>query len=352
VSERVDEAARMLVGLAAIAAIALSCSVEQGSGPVDSRRDGSASPSWPRLACSHRPFPPGVVACVDGAAITRSQVERQLRLHPPGTSPRGVLDAMIAEELLARRAMDAGLWSADLDQAWTRDAVRALLTQTFEMDYGPTRVTDDDVRKAYYSKGIRTLFDHVDAYFVVDAQFLCCAGNPGQCDKPDIHACLQKMEPQARGLYDALRTRDTPTSPHAFKARVDALAPMYPGVALLTYSFFYDVKKSHKEQRGYDVVDEHVARGVAALRPGETSEPILSHAAWHVLFLEKVTPESHRGPDDPAVRSEIVEKIFPFIRSRDAQAFILDASKRLGVAIQFDALDAAWGHADETIGER
>ena len=206
-------------------------------------------------------------------------------------------------------------------------------------------VSPADVATAYKTAELRAHYDHVDAYFALDAQILCCSGDPHQCGRrDDVVACIEKAAPMAQAAYSAL-VADPPQSAEEMWGRTKALSERYPDLAVAEVHFFYDKAKRHDQQRGYDIMVEEFARPVTALQPGQLHEPIRSTFGWHIPYLHKIEPAQHRDWRDPAVHKEIAEHIVLPVRQRDSQRYVFGLMQGRAVQYFFERLDTLNGPA-------
>lgn len=300
------------------------------TGPVPQR-------PWARQACA-AVGARELLACVDGAAITRSDYERVRRHYPRGVPARQVVSALVAAELLAGRAAAAGLWSDWLLVPYTRALAQAWLVHHFETGYPPEKVPQSDIDRAFRNATVRVRYKRQRSFFVTDAQILCCTGDWKQCTaRPDVTDCIERKAPQARALYEVL-IADPPASAVEMTARVAVLAQRFPDVASADVSFYYDTSKSYDEQEGYDLMVQPFTEGVVRLQAGEIGEPIRSPFGWHVVRVDRIEEALDGKPSDPHVRADIAANILPLVRKRDLQKLTFARMKKLGVQIHFDRL--------------
>lgn len=299
-----------------------------------------AGKPWATAACPARPWPADVLACVDGIAITRARFDAARPHYPADTPPRAIVQALIDEEVLAAAAGARGLWRQDLlDTVLRRQLASQLLVQSQERAFGPAQIADADIALAFKHPSIVTRYDRAPAYFVTDAQFLCCRGDFRQCEaSPDVQACLQRVEPQARALYEELR-QQPPASGEAMTGRTMAQVARYPDVIVKEFSFYYDKNKTYAEQKGYELMVEPFAVNVVQLRPGELAPPVQTPFGWHVTRLDRFDPGAKRSWQEPEVRREIAENIIDLVREREAVAFTFGLMKAAGVELFYDRLE-------------
>lgn len=293
---------------------------------------------WATQPCPTAPLPAGVLACVDGVAITRERFDQAQREHPPGTAARATLQALIDEEVLAQAAAAGNLWTAWLAPLQRRAMVARLLQRTQEDALPPAKVSAVDVQTAYKNPNIRLRFDHAAGYFATDVQLLCCKGDWRQCEKrEEVRACIDKTASQAHALHRLLAA-DPPRSSAELKSRVALLVPQFPLVAVQDVEFWYDKSKSYAQQKGYDLMVEQFAVPVVEMQPGELAQPIRTPFGWHLPRLTRIEPEMHKPWHDPAVRSDIAEHIVDAVREREVQRYAFGLLAKYKVQFFFDKL--------------
>lgn len=265
-----------------------------------------ASPAWSPETSDDDP----AVATVDGVPIPRSLLQELIEVDGGKTEPAVLLERAIEVELLARRALELGYYQADIVQEAQERAMVQLLLKRRISDHPPEEFFNEElVRSVFYNPSVRVKFDHVDIFKVADAQYLCCPGAPGSCKTEEFEACMSEGEPKMREVQaDLVRRTQGAESfgllTHEWELDVSRLA-------LKNYSFFYNVNLPHEEQKGYDIINENVARTTMTLEVGEISKPVQSENGWHIIYLVEHIPEEHRGPDDPEVRAQIIERLLP-----------------------------------------
>ena len=294
---------------------------------------------WATQACGPAAKPdPGILACVQGVAITRARFDAVRSAYPPATPPRDILQALIDEEVLAAAAAATGGWSAELTQLQRRASVAKLLENTQEKAISADTISATDIAQAYKDQRIRLHYDHNAAYFVTDVQLLCCKGDHRQCEKrEEVRACIDRTEVQARALWQALRD-DSPATPEELKAKVAALGDKFPLAAVADVEFWYDKAKTYEAQKGYDLMVKEFALPVVEMQPGDISQPIRSPFGWHIARLLRVEPAMHKTDKDPEVRRDIADHIVGPVREREAQHYAVQLFKKYEVQFFYDRL--------------
>ena len=278
------------------------------------------------------------VACVNGVAISAQQVQAAWTGQPSATRDR-IVQALVDAELLAQAAAAAGGWASGRLAGVARQTLVQRVLQRAMAPITADRISAADVALAYKTTELRAHYDHVDAYFALDAQILCCSGDPHQCgQREDVVACIDKAAPMAQAAYSAL-VADPPQSAEEMWGRCKALVDRYPDLAVAEVHFFYDKAKPHDQQKGYDVMVQEFARPVTALQPGQLHEPIRSAFGWHIPFLHKIESAQHRDWRDPAVHKEIAEHIVLPVRQRDSQRYVFGLMQGRSVQYFFERLD-------------
>lgn len=331
-----------LLALAALVAVAAACGEEEESvavaaaAPTLPAVDSPRSPAW-----SPQPTPDDpAVATVNGVPILASQLRSALEEDGGDTPPAEVLDRLVELEMLAQAALEAGYWRPEIVLAPYESAlVREILADRFLRKPPESYFDDRFLRELYYRPSVRVKFDHVDAFRVADAQYVCCPKRYDECEEKVVDECIAQSEPIVREVFEDLRSLDNPDV-QTFTARVQAWEDQHPRLGVNTYSFFYNVNLPHEEQRGYNVVNENVAKAVMALAVGEVSAPVRSRNGWHILYLIEHDPEEHRTIDDPEVRREIIAELLPARQQAEYQAWMQALRQMYRATVDPEALAA------------
>lgn len=307
----------------------------------------AAPPAAPSGPVAHAPWAGagcggahGVAAavCVNGVAIAAGQIQAAWAAAP-NSSRTAVVQALVDAELVAQAAAAKGGWRAPELLRVARQTMVQLVLQHAMAAITPDTLALADIKTAYKTPDLRAHYDHVDAYFAVDAQILCCSGDPLQCGRrDDVAACIEKAAPIAQAAYTAL-LGDPPQTAEEMWGRTKALALRYPDLAAAEVHFFYDRNKPHDQQKGYDVMVEAFARPVTALQPGQLHEPIKSAFGWHIPYLHKIEPAMHKDWRDKAVRDEIAQHIVLPVQQRDSQRYVFGLLQAHAVQYFFERLD-------------
>lgn len=303
---------------------------------------------WARERCQPGEKRPGLLACVHGVAITGAQVQVVRKSYPPETAITAIAQALIDEELLAQAAAAKGGWnSVDLNGIQRQTMAAVLLER--EMDkVQPATIAAADIQQALKNPVIAARYDHVDSYFTVDAQLLCCTGDFRQCAKrEEVTACIDRHAATAQAVYAAVAAEKPQSKLHMW-AIVRRLTQQYSDLAPAEVQFYYDKAKPHDQQRGYDVVVEPFAAAVTSMQPGELHPPVRSPFGWHIPYLAQIEPARHQTWKDPAVREEVARNIVAPVREREAERLGFELMRQAGVELFFDRLDpvAAEGAAE------
>jgi hypothetical protein len=289
---------------------------------------------WSRPCAA--PLPPDVLACVDGFAVDRAAFDRARVDAPAEVSNRALVDALIQAEVLAAQALRAGFWGEWLVDPFRAALMRRLLVQRFERDFGPEKVRDADIERAFIRAPIRVRYAHERHWSVIDAQFLCCTGDWHGCEvDPKVQRCHEANYPQAEALAAELAA-DPPQSAIEFEGRVLAARPRFPNASVQNVGFYYDLEKSYDQQGEYDKMLESWTTAVIALKVGEISPPIRSAYGWHIVRINEITPKITGTTKDPDVRADIAQGILNGVRERDVQIYITDLMRSRNVGLLYD----------------
>ncbi len=294
---------------------------------------------WAKVGCVPGRPAPGQLACVGGVAITRADFDRVRPAYAAHIANRAIVEALVRAEVLAGEAKRQGLWSAWLVTSYKRALVRRFLTHEFEEKYQAKDVRPADIDRTWLRGSIRIRYAHEKAWWVTDAQLICCSGDWHKCEIDDAaKACITRLQPTAYELYGKLMM-DPPDSPDHMCARVLALKADYPLVTCDHLNYFYDETKPYKEQGDFDLMQESYVVGISKLTVGVIGEPIRTPYGWHIVRLNKIDPQKNGAVTDPEVRDEIAHGILTGVRTRDVQLRAIGLLRANNVAIFYDNLD-------------
>lgn len=349
--------ARMLGGCGLLAVLT-ACDTPQPApaGPATPAlvRGGQPAPaatalSLPSGPLAHAPWAPssctvktaGVLACVDGAPITRSQFDAAWAAAPNGTAAATVVQSLIDAEVLAQAAARGGAWRDPQLQPMLRQRAVARLLDHHAATIVAANIADADIEKAYRNPQIQPRYNHVDAWITVDAQMLCCSGDPRQCAKrEEVQACIDNLAAQAQAVYAAL-SQPVPQSADEMWARTRVLGDRFADLVPAEVRFYYDKSRPHDQQKGYDVVVREFAEAVVDLQPGQLHPPVRSAFGWHIPYLSKIDGAVHKTWRDADVRAEIAAHIVDPVRQREVQRLSFEAMRRRNVQFFYERLEPA-----------
>ncbi len=293
---------------------------------------------WAKRACKPGQLEADVLACVDGAAVTRAQFDAVQKLYPADTPPRSIVAALVDQEVLARAA-GAKLWGEWLQEPIRQFMVARLLEDQMEDNLTPEKITAEDVKAAWAVKSVRHTYDHPGVYAVTDAQIICCTGDFRQCGESEEAAkCIDALEPTARALADFL-AQNHPATVQEMHGRVGA-DPRFAKAAVVDLSFFYEPSKPYSAQKGIVLMVEPFVTAALKLQPGElTKDPVRSPFGWHVIRMNSAVAPSHKGPDDPEVLADLKKSLVPALRDKKVETLVGELGLASGVKLYLGAFD-------------
>jgi hypothetical protein len=288
-----------------------------------------------------------VIATVGGTPITRSRIEAA-RSASPGAGTREVLDRLVELEVLAQESFRRGAAEDPaVQRTWREALVQTYLGERFERHVTPDQIGDPEVRRLYGLPQIRKLYDHADAWRMAHLFIGCCDATVEDCTKDEVQRCFQDAARPIHEVHDEVKRRAAAMGIEGDPERVKGLLMDYraevedrlPQLAYRDRAFYYDPKKPHAEQKGYNILAEVVARTVIDAPLGVLQPPVQSAFGWHVLVKLDHIPESRRGPDDPEVAADIRKNAFPGFREAKFRELVAGLRAKYAVAIDPAALE-------------
>ena len=312
---------------------------------------GPNSSAWagPEAATGGTP-----VATVNGVALNLDELKAAMEAYPE-LSPREALDALVTTELLAQ----ASVWGAEGEtgraphpnvlRPWREALAQRYLKDLFEAETPREAIPLEEVKKVYWLPSVRKQYDHTDAWQMAHLFFTCCDPKIETCDTPEIMACFEDAGRTIQEVYAEVKARTEPVegSPEAVQGLMEAyrleMENELPQLAFRKRPFYYDPKKKHDEQKGYNLLAEAVARTVVDAPLAVIQEPVQSPFGWHVLVQLDHVPESRRGLEDPEVVADIRTKLLPRYRRSQFARRVGELRGIYGAQIRPEALPAIGG---------
>ena len=195
-----------------------------------------------------------------------------------------------------------------------------------------------DLKRAFARSMIRVRYKRAPAYFVTDAQLLCCKGGWRDCQRrKEVIACIDGLSSKAQKVYEQI-LQDPPKSDLEMQSKVSVIGEYISELAVTSLSFYYRKKQSYHEQKGYDLMVESFAKAVVKLEVGEILKQIRTPFGWHIVRLNRFESAREKDLSAISVRKDIGQNILLFLRKRDVQRHIFDEMKKRRVKIHFDRL--------------
>lgn len=240
-----------------------------------------------------------------------------------GMDEEAAREELTLRKLLVRRAVEEGL-ADDFSVAFAfrRALVQHLIKYMFEEEHSPEEVPEDIWFQIFNKRAVYPLFDHMDTFFVVDAQFICCEGAPKLCrEDVETQYCLQDFEASAWAVYEALSKEDVPDGKAATE-KIRELKKKFPELARQEYSFQHDFNPANKGKHKFTYVDDAVGLGARDTAVGTFGKPVRSVFGWHILYVKKHLPEVHLKFGDPEVMAELKKRFYGLVLSNDVMAYL------------------------------
>ncbi len=256
------------------------------------------------------------VATVGGWAITGADL---LAVHPvrPGATLEESLEVLVDRVVAVQDGL-AGDFEPrfDLLLAWRKALARRWMTKRFTEDFTPETISEARIRAVWEVRWF--LWDHMDTFYVLDAQNICCFSHASDCDPKVVGRCQDEKMDVMEGLHRTLTEAGVTDAATFNKVAEDFAAENGVDVKVMKYAFQYDHSKPHSEQRGYDLYDEAISRSMEGRKVGTFTPVIRSTQGLHIVFLFRFLPEIHKTFADPEVRAEISANAFPGFQEREA----------------------------------
>lgn len=292
-----------------------------------------------------------VVAC-DGSEVPLTDVEFIEKAVPGVSRDRAACEVALRKKAAAM-AVELGLGKDDraLELAWRRALASVFMRIRFKEEHTATNVLMERWEELYRMRNVRPRFDHKDVFKVVDVQIICCRESHTVCPKLGSYLqCISDNEAEIRQVREALVNELPNRNAEIVKSAVtEWQMKRFPHIAFQEYAFQYDMSLPHEQQKGYEIVNENVARSMANVKAGEFGPVVQSNFGWHVLYLKEFLPETHKTPEDPEVLAVLQSEYYPQILIQDVQKYLQDLSASASIKLYEEALrDIDWA---EVVGK-
>lgn len=318
---------RRAIRLLLVIALLLGCASEEAEAP---QRQHSFAPVEP-------PVGPGdeawgskggkEVAKVGAIKIMAEDVEAVMKAgmaeNPEDAFKLALEMEALAQWAAAERAADG---SGKVSPIRYRQAlVQRLLKHEFEEKLNHETVPFEYIKTAFWAPSIRKRYVHFDAFSVKDVQYLCCL-SVSECnrDRERREACFKEGEKAAQELYSLLKARDPKSTADFTEFAKKSMGEVHAGFTFHDFAVFYDVKASYDGNTRVDRATRPVMEALLTMKESQYHEPIRDMFGWHLMFLAEHEPEKQLKPEDPEVRREIAEGIYPKVQEQELMNFLGD----------------------------
>lgn len=252
----------------------------------------------------------GVVANIDGTAITLAEVEALAARG--GLTPKSALERLEAEALLAREAERRGYASIhEVEEVGRQALVQALLAADVERE----RPTPSDLDQAYAQSGERF-------------------STPERRSAMHVLAVLPKKP-----------TPEVEAAARTFTVRVIAQlrAASDPNSVLLAVRqeqqpFAIKVEQLPPTPRKSQYVAEFSEALFSLEAPGIVPDPVRTQFGWHAIWLREILPAEH--VPEAVARAQLSREIELNKRRARLEALVKEVQQRAGVAYAQTVRDA------------
>ena len=142
------------------------------------------------------------VATVGGWAITGADL---LAVHPvhPGATLEESLEVLVDRVVAVQDGL-AGDFEPrfELLLAWRKALARRWMTKRFTEDFTPETISEARIRAVWEVRWF--LWDHMDTFYVLDAQNICCFSHASDCDPEVVGRCQDEKMDVMEGLHRTL----------------------------------------------------------------------------------------------------------------------------------------------------
>ena len=259
------------------------------------------------------------VATVGGVAITAADV-RAVMNAAAITDPKEALGRAIEVEVVAAAAAADGVdhFYGELLPRYQQALVQALLKQRLEVELVPETVPMAYVKQAFMHKEVRKRYDHWDAFYMRDIQWICCqSGAWCRTNQDKFEGCFaQGAQVMAQVLRDlkAADIRDEHQYEEWFN---ENWRRKYPELQYEEYGFYFDMSRTWDQNTNVFRMSKEVTEASIALKIGEHSGVTKDPFGYHIVYLAMHIPEQRKSPEDPEVRDEIAANIIEQVRSAE-----------------------------------
>lgn len=302
--------------LTAPAAVSLALAL-LASGPGCKEKRRGRCPKYVQVRAVHPQPGDVVVAEVDGRPILASAIRR--RAQRKGLTAREAMQELIDEELLVQEAERRGYHrDPAVVEAGKQAAVYRLLAETFEKEFTPANVADEDMRRIYERQSGRWFnrpelrrFGHAfltRPWFRKNRRWFIDIEEDRELKKvmQNFHRLVAEKKPKDWESFRALAMGFDQGD-----------QPLATGKAL----------QSHKDLR------RPFADALFALpKVGAFSEVIVTKRWHHVAFLIEVIP--HKNISYAQAREDIRTKLFPHARKKAFTAWVKKVKKQCAIRVQ------------------
>ncbi len=258
----------------------------------------------------------GALATVGGWSVSEADL---LAIHPvrPGATVAESLEVLVDRMVAVQAGLDGDFAPRfELLLSWRKALARRWVTKRFTEDFSPETISEARIRAVWEVRWF--LWDHMDTFYVLDAQNICCFAHANECDPDVVRRCQDEKMDLMENLHRVFVERSVSDAGTFNKVAEDFAAAHGVDVKVMKYAFQYDHSKAHSEQRGYDLYDPTISAAMKGMEVGTFTKVIRSRQGLHLVFLFKFLPEIHKTFDDPEVRAEIAANAFPGFQEREA----------------------------------
>jgi peptidyl-prolyl cis-trans isomerase SurA len=288
------------------------------------------------LAACKRGAPPGVVAVVNGQAITEAELAKVYQTQYPqppegsnedmvGTQRLDLLGSLITHEILLQRAAKMGLAAVDADVDTEINKLKAPYTKDeWDKQLAERKIGESDLRRQIQGQLTvdklisKEIISHI-AITDADVTNFYNANKPSfNLAEPQIHLAQILVTPVPDPEVRNLKNSKAQTPAEARNKINDLMARLKRGddFAMVAQNYSEDTKTAanggdmgYVPESAMDKADPNLRKLITSLQPGAVSQVIQTPEGFRILKVISKEDAGQRDLSDPQVQTKIRETL-------------------------------------------